>query len=54
MNCADVSIIGGPGKGIRGHPLFIANFPGYPTVQPPVKDGGPKASHTQYFHVVPY
>lgn len=53
MNCADVRIIGGRGKGISGTPLYLANLPGYRIEQPAVKDGGPQASRFTYYPVYP-
>ena len=51
MNCADVRIVGGAAGGIRGTPLKIANMPGYPTLQPPVNNGGPANSVVHYYPI---
>jgi hypothetical protein len=51
MNCADIKIIGSKtGKTIKGKALFIANLPGYPTVQPPANND-PKSSEVEKYQV---
>ena len=55
VNCADVRIEGSSsGTGIEGALISIANFPGYPTVQPPEFSGGPDAPGTviKYYPVL--
>lgn len=56
MNCADVRIIGRMpfANGVQGSRLRVANLPGYPTEQPPVRNGGPGASRVEYFALNPY
>jgi hypothetical protein len=51
MNCADVRIVGGPGRTIRGSGIFLANLPGYSKYQPSARDGGPGASQTTHLQV---
>ena len=56
VNCADVRIAGYEYGKLIGPPLFIANLPGHPTVQPSaVDDGGPYGPKTKtiYFRVFP-
>lgn len=52
MNCADVKIVGGPGRSIQGRPLFLANLPGFAQYTPPAHDGGPAASSVTFYPIV--